>query len=310
MQSVSLENQIEAWSRELGFESCGFAKAQRLDTDAASMEKWLVEGCNAQMSYLERNRDKRYDPQLLSEGTKTVIAVLQNYFPREKKIGDEVAKYAYGADYHKIVKDKLYALLKRIEGEVGKMPTARVFVDSAPTLDRAWAVRCGLGFIGKNTTLIVPKKGSFFFIGLMLVPIELKYNDKTVQNMCGTCTRCIDACPNKALTPYHINANKCISYLTIEHKGQIEASLNKRIFGCDICQDVCPHNRFAVPTTEMGFAPRREIVEMSKEGWDTLTEEKFETFFKGTAFERAGYEGIVRNIKKNASEKESEMEIE
>jgi len=308
MQSVSLENQIEAWSRELGFESCGFAKAQRLDTEAASVEKWLVEGCNAQMTYLERNRDKRYNPQLLSEGTKTVIAVLQNYFPREKKIGDEVAKYAYGADYHKIVKDKLHVLLKRIEGVVGEMPTARVFVDSAPTLDRAWAVRCGLGFIGKNTTLIVPKKGSFFFIGLMLVPIELKYNDKIVQSMCGTCTRCVDACPNKALTPYHIDANKCISYLTIEHKGQIDASLNNRIFGCDICQDVCPHNRFAVPTTETGFTPSREVVEMSKEGWDKLTEEKFKTCFKGTAFERAGYEGIMRNVRKNASEVERETE--
>lgn len=310
MQGGSLENSIAAWSRELGFESCGFAKAQRLDIEAERMEKWLSEGCNAQMSYLERNREKRYDPQQLAEGAKTVIAVLQNYFPAEDKLGDKVAKYAYGTDYHKVVKDKLYLLLKRIEAEVGKMPTARVFVDSAPTLDRAWAVRCGLGFIGKNTTLIVPKKGSFFFIGLLLVPIELEYNDNIVPSACGTCTRCIDACPQKALSPYRIDANKCISYLTIEHKGSIESSMNGRIFGCDICQDVCPHNRFALPTTETCFTPSRGIVEMSEEGWNTLTEEKFEAFFKGTAFERAGYEGLMRNIRKSAAEEENRAENE
>lgn len=288
----------------MGFEACGVAQATVLSEESAHMEQWLEGGHEGEMSYLTRNREKRYDPRLLVEGTRSVVTVLYNYFPKQT-IGDgehyKIAKYAYGADYHEVLKQKMRQLLQRIETQTGPLEGVRVFVDSAPVLDRAWAVRCGLGFIGKNTTLIHPKRGSFFFIGHLFLPIALEATGQPLPNHCGRCTKCLDACPTGALDePFHIDARKCLSYLTIEYKGSLEGQDPNRfkgwMYGCDICQDVCPYNRFSLPNSEPAFQPSEQLVKMREEDWIALDKDRFETLFKHSAMQRARYEGLRRNI--------------
>ena len=289
---------------KLGFDACGIAQATALEEESAHVEQWLEDGREGEMGYLTRNKEKRYDPRLLVEGTKSIVTVLYNYYPQQQ-IGDgehyKIAKYAYGADYHEVLKRKMRQLLERIETQTGKLEGTRVFVDSAPVLDRAWAVRCGLGFIGKNTTLIHPKKGSFFFIGHLFLPLELEATGQLMTNRCGRCTKCIDACPTGALeAPFHIDARKCISYLTIEYKGSLEGhdpkSFKGWMYGCDICQDACPYNRFALPNMEPEFQPTEQLVAMREDDWKNLTKADFDTLFKHSAVQRAGYEGLKRNI--------------
>ncbi len=291
-------------AKQLGFDACGIANATALEEESAHVEQWLKGGHEGEMGYLTRNKEKRYDPRLLVEGTKSIVTVLYNYFPKQP-LGDgehfKIAKYAYGTDYHDVLKRKIRLLLERIEAQMGKLEGTRVFVDSAPVLDRAWAVRCGLGFIGKNTTLIHPKKGSFFFIGHLFLPLELEETGNPLSNRCGRCTKCLDACPTGALeAPFHIDARKCISYLTIEYKGNL-AGLDPTIFdgwmyGCDICQDVCPYNRFSLPNMEPEFQPSEELLAMQENDWKNLTETEFKALFKHSAVQRAGYEGLKRNI--------------
>ena len=296
---------IVAEAEKIGFDACGIACATALDEESSHVEQWLAEEHEGEMAYLTRNKEKRYDPRLLVEGTKSIITVLYNYFPKQT-IGDgehfKIAKYAYGADYHDVLKNKMRQLLELIESQTGKLEGTRVFVDSAPVLDRAWAVRCGLGFIGKNTTLIHPKKGSFFFIGHLFLPIELAETGKTLSNHCGHCTKCLDACPTGALeSPFHIDARKCISYLTIEYKGNLDGldpnSFNGWMYGCDICQDVCPYNRFSLPNLEPLFQPSDSLKAMRENDWKNLTKADFDTLFKHSAVQRTGYEGLKRNIK-------------
>ena len=294
---------IVAEAEKLGFDACGIACATALDEESSHVEQWLAEEHEGEMAYLTRNKEKRYDPRLLVEGTKSIVTVLYNYFPKQT-IGDghfKIAKYAYGADYHDVLKNKMRQLLELIESQTGKLEGTRVFVDSAPVLDRAWAVRCGLGFIGKNTTLIHPKKGSFFFIGHLFLPIELAETGKTLSNHCGHCTKCLDACPTGALeSPFHIDARKCISYLTIEYKGSLVGldpnSFNGWMYGCDICQDVCPYNRFSLPNLEPQFQPSEPLKAMRENDWKNLTKADFDTLFKHSAVQRAGFEGLKRNI--------------
>ena len=318
---------IIAEAEKLGFDACGVACATALEPESVRVEQWLDGGHEGEMGYLTRNKEKRYDPRLLVEGTKSIVTVLYNYFPKQQ-IGDgdkfKIAKYAYGFDYHEVLKNKMRLLLERIESQIGKLENTRVFVDSAPVLDRAWAVRCGLGFIGKNTMLIHPSLsltasrsqehtkliaghnqrqsgGSFFFIGHLFLPIELAETGQTMTNHCGRCTKCIDACPTGALeSPFHIDARKCISYLTIEYKGSLEEHNPKTfkgwMYGCDICQDVCPYNRFTLPTTEPAFQPSEQLMTMREDDWKNLTKADFDTLFKHSAVQRAGYEGLKRNI--------------
>lgn len=319
---------IIAEAKQLGFDACGIAQANALNEESVHVEQWLEGHREGEMGYLTRNREKRYDPRLLVEGTKSIVTVLYNYFPKQT-IGDgkhyKIAKYAYGADYHDVLKRKLRQLLERIETQTGKLDGVRIFVDSAPVLDRAWAVRCGLGFIGKNTLLIHPPMsltasrsqlhwknqtagrslrqcgGSFFFIGHLFLPINLTETGQVLTNRCGRCTKCIEACPTGALeSPFHIDARKCISYLTIEYKGSLAELDQKRfqgwMYGCDICQDVCPYNRFSLPNQEPDFQPSEQLKAMKAEDWKNLDEETFDTLFKHSAVRRAGFEGLKRNI--------------
>jgi len=295
---------IVAEAERMGFDACGIAQATALEEESAHVEQWLESDCEGEMGYLTRNKEKRYDPRLLVEGTKSIVTVLYNYYPKQR-IGDsdkfKIAKYAYGADYHDVLKRKMHQLLEGIEAQTGKLEGTRLFVDSAPVLDRAWAVRCGLGFIGKNTTLIHPKKGSFFFIGHLFLPIELEGTGKPLTNRCGRCTKCLDACPTGALeAPFHIDARKCISYLTIEYKGSLAGidpkTFNGWMYGCDICQDVCPYNRFALPNKEPEFQPSERLIAMHDDDWKSLSKEDFDALFKHSAVQRAGYEGLKRNI--------------
>ena len=298
----ALSKWIVAEAEQMGFDACGIASATLLKEESAHVEQWLEGDNEGEMRYLTRNKEKRYDPRLLAEGTKSIVTVLYNYFPKQQLGGPyKIAKYAYGADYHDVLKRKMRQLLERIETQTGKLDGVRVFVDSAPVLDRAWAVRCGLGFIGKNTTLIHPKKGSFFFIGHLFLPLELDETGSPLTNRCGRCTKCLDACPTGALeAPFHIDARKCISYLTIEYKGSLAGihpeTFNGWMYGCDICQDVCPYNRFALPNIEPEFQPSQQLLAMRDEDWPSLTKDDFDVLFEHSAVQRAGYEGLKRNI--------------
>ena len=295
---------IVAEAKQMGFDACGIANATALEKESAHVEQWLEGGHEGEMGYLTRNKEKRYDPRLLVEGTKSIVTVLYNYYPKQPLCSSgnfKIAKFAYGADYHDVLKRKLRQLLERIETQTGKLENVRVFVDSAPVLDRAWAVRCGLGFIGKNTTLIHPKKGSFFFIGHLFLPIELHETGQTMANRCGRCTKCLDACPTHALeAPFHIDARKCISYLTIEYKGNFAGldptTFDGWMYGCDICQDVCPYNRFAMSNMEPEFQPSERLMDMHEEDWKNLTKDDFDALFRHSAVQRAGYDGLKRNI--------------
>ena len=279
---------IKNKSIELGFISCGISKSAFLENEIGRFESWLKNNYHGQMSYMERNFDKRMDTRKLVDGSKSVISLLFNYYP-SKEINNnsfKISKYAYGNDYHFIIKDKLKTLLSSMRNEIGEID-GRVFVDSAPIMEKAWAKKSGLGWIGKNTNLISKKTGSFFFIAEIIVDLELEY-DNEVTDHCGSCTACLDACPTDALyEPYKIDASKCISYFTIELKEQFPNDLKKDfndwIFGCDICQDVCPWNKFSIPNKEPLLNPKNEINQYSKKDWLELTDEVFKVVFKETS---------------------------
>lgn len=286
----------------LGFMACGIAKAGFLEEEAPRLEAWLNQDMHGTMGYMENHFDKRLDPRLLVEGARSVISLSLNYFPEERQDNDapKISKYAYGMDYHTVIKDKLFELLNFISETIGEV-NGRAFVDSAPVLDRAWAKRAGIGWIGKNSNLISKKSGSFFFLAELIVDLELEYDQPFETDHCGTCTKCIDACPTDAiLTPFVIDAKKCISYLTIELKEEIPAAFNDKMdnwmFGCDICQDVCPWNRFSVPHSEPAFQPNKSLLNMKKEDWQDITEEVFKGIFKNSAVKRTKFKGLVRNI--------------
>lgn len=282
--------------------SCGISKAGFLETEAPRLENWLNKNHNGQMAYMENHFDKRLDPTLLVEGSKTVVSLLLNYFPEKKQVEDsyKISKYAYGTDYHAVVKDKLNELLFSIKTAVGDV-SGRAFVDSAPVLDKAWAAKSGLGWIGKNSNLITQKVGSFYFIAELIIDLELDY-DHAVTDHCGSCTACLDACPTQAIiAPYVVDGSKCISYFTIELKENIPDSMKGQFddwaFGCDICQDVCPWNRFSKPHKEPLFDPNSHLLSMSKKDWEEITEDTFKHVFKDSPLKRSKYSGITRNIK-------------
>ena len=284
----------------MGFLSCGISKAEFLEEEAPRFEKWLNEQKHGQMAYMENHYDKRLDPRLLVPGAKSVVSLLLNYYTDEHQVegAPKISKYAYGTDYHFVIKEKLKQLFQILQEEIGEI-NGRVFVDSAPVMDKAWAGRSGLGWMGKNTNLINKKVGSFFFIAEMILDLKLDY-DTPVTDHCGTCTACIDSCPTGALTPYNIDASRCISYLTIELKDQIPSEFQNKMddwsFGCDICQDVCPWNRFSKPHNEPLFEPRTELLEFTKKDWEELTEATFDTIFKNSAVKRTRYRGLKRNL--------------
>jgi len=304
LRKTRLSSSIKEKALELGFFACGISQAKHLSGDEERVETWLKKGMNGEMKYLERNREKRYDPTRLVEGAKSVITVLYNYKPKEtlpEKDNFIISTYAYGKDYHRVIKKKLKQLVAFIEDYAGQRKH-RVFVDSAPVPDRAWARRSGLGFIGKNTCLINRKGGSWFFIGHIIIDLELEYEEKEPEkNFCGSCTLCIDACPMGALKPFELDARKCISYLTIAYRGEIPEEFKGKfetwIFGCDICQQVCPWNRDATPHTEPLFEPSEELKKMQKNDWLSLDINRFNNIFRGTAVMRAGFENIKRNIR-------------
>ena len=287
---------------DLGFISCGISKSGFLQDEIGRFENWLINNYHGKMSYMERNFEKRLDTTKLVEGSKSVISLLYNYYP-SKKLNDQnnfkISKYAYGKDYHFIIKNKLKTLLNEMRNEIGDID-GRVFVDSAPILERAWAKKSGLGWIGKNTNLINKETGSFFFIAEIIVDLELNYDNET-KDYCGSCTACLDACPTDALyEPYKIDASKCISYFTIELKEQFSSELkenfNDWIFGCDICQDVCPWNKFSKPNKEPLFQPHEDLEHYKKKDWIEMTDEVFNVVFKESPLKRTKYKGLKRNI--------------
>ena len=294
---------IKSLAYEQGFTACGITRAELLREESLYFREWLANGYQAGMGYMNRNVDKRLDPSLLNEWAHSIIVLLFNYFPADQKLSKgsyRISKYAYGRDYHDVIKKKLELIVEGIEDEVGGI-LARVFTDSAPVMERAWAKRCGLGWTGKNACLIDREKGSYLFIGTIITNLDLAYDEASSKDLCGKCTRCIDACPNGAIVaPGVIDAGKCISYLTIEHKGDFketdDLALHSWIFGCDICQDVCPWNRIAKPHTEPSFLPMNELLNMQDEDWEKLDAGTFDKLFKQTAVERTGYDGLRRNI--------------
>lgn len=296
--------QVKAFARNLGFDFCGIAKAQRLDDDARRLEQWLSKGMHGDMRYMENYFDLRTDPSKLVPGAKSVITLLLNYFPAEKQNqqAPKISKYAYGKDYHDVIRKKLQALLGLIKEHIGEVH-GRGFVDSAPVLERSWAQRSGLGWIGKNGNLINKQKGSFFFIATLITDLELLYDDPFAKDFCGTCTRCIEACPTDAILPDKVvDGSKCISYFTIEMKEMLipEKVKNKFedwMFGCDICQDVCPWNRFSVPANEVEFKPLPEILNFTTSQWEELTEEAFKKIFRHSSLKRTKFSGIKRNLR-------------
>jgi epoxyqueuosine reductase len=297
-------NSIRQKTAELGFEHCGIAKAQLLDEDARRLEQWLNKGMHGNMQYMENHFDLRIDPSKLVPGARSVITLLLNYFPEEQQKADapKIAKYAFGNDYHAVIRSKLKELLQFIKLTIGEV-NGRGFVDSAPVLERSWAQKSGLGWIGKNGNLINKQGGSFFFIATLITDLELACDDGYAKDYCGTCTKCIDACPTDAILPDKvIDGSKCISYFTIELKEMLipdtmKGKFDDWMFGCDTCQDVCPWNRFAKSTNEQQFTPIPEILNFSKNDWEELTEESFKKIFQHSPLKRSKYEGIQRNLK-------------
>lgn len=293
---------IKAEAKRLGFDYCGISKAEFLEEEAPRLEDWLNKNRHGKMGYMENYFDKRLDPRLLVPGAKSVISLLLNYYTSEKQHDEtapKISKYAYGKDYHVVIKEKLNQLLQFIQSCVGEVD-GRVFVDSAPVLDKAWAKKSGLGWIGKNSNLINKNSGSFYFIAELIIDLELEA-DGPIKDYCGSCTRCIDACPTEAIiAPYVVDGSKCISYFTIELKENIPAEVNGKLdnwaFGCDVCQDVCPWNRFAKEHSEQEFKPVEELLDMSRQDWFELTEETFKKIFKGSAVKRTKFSGLKRNL--------------
>lgn len=282
---------------------CGISKADFLEYEARRLDDWLKKDYHGKMSYMANHFDKRLDPRLLVDGAKSVVSLLLNYFPeqtQEDSDAPKISKYAYGKDYHFVIKDKLKSLMTYINEEIGEVG-GRVFVDSAPVMDKAWAAKSGLGWIGKNSNLIHPKHGSFFFVAELIIDLELE-PDGPMKDYCGTCTACIDECPTDAIVePYVVDGSKCISYLTIELKdviipGHFKDQMDGWMFGCDVCQDVCPWNRFSKAHNELSFNPHENLLKMSKSDWEDLTEEVFREIFKNSAVKRTKYAGLKRNI--------------
>ena len=302
MEKISMEAAIRAEALRLGFSACGFAKAEPVsDEMAQKLDYWVENGFHADMGYMERNRHLRLDPTQLVPGCRTLIVVALDYYPQQRIPQEEyqIAYYAYGADYHRVVKDKLHQLFNYIRTLVPEVQ-GRAFCDTAPLLERYWAVKAGLGFIGLNRTLIIPGKGSYCFLGVLAVDIDLHTGHHHMPISCGSCKRCLIACPTKALTTDGIDCRRCLSYLTIEHRGEIPdeyaGKMGNRIYGCDTCQRVCPHNRDAEPTHEVAFTLPDEVAAMTHDDWHRLTPERYKELFKNSAIERAGYEGLSRNL--------------
>jgi epoxyqueuosine reductase len=296
---------IKSEAQRLGFLSCGISKAGFLEEEAPRLENYLNKQMHGQMSYMENNFDKRLNPTLLVDDAKSVISLLLNYYPQEiqsRSVGTDsykISKYAYGQDYHFVIKEKLNELLHFIQTEIGEV-SGRAFVDSAPVLDKAWAAKSGLGWIGKNSNLLTKQVGSFYFIAELIVDLDLEYDNATTDH-CGSCTACIDACPTEAIVaPYVVDGSKCISYFTIELKDNIPLEMKGKFddwaFGCDVCQDVCPWNKFSKPHNEPLFNPNPEILSFTKKDWEEITEETFKKVFKNSAVKRTKLDGLKRNI--------------
>jgi epoxyqueuosine reductase len=293
---------IKAEALRLGFDACGIAKAEELTEDRSRLLSWLNSGYQADMKYMERNIEKRSDPCLLVKDAKSVIVLLQNYFPEKHNFKSDykIAKYAYGEDYHIVLKEKLFSLFSYINKEIAPIK-GRCFTDSAPVQERSWALKAGLGWIGKNGNLLTRNFGSFVFIAEIIIDLELEYDSPNLRNFCGSCNICVEQCPTKAIVaPGVIDSRKCISYLTIENKNEIPEEFRGKtenwIFGCDICQDVCPWNRKNSPTAEPGFFPDQKILSLENRDWESLNEEEFENLFIKSPVSRAGLKGIKRNI--------------
>ncbi|MFD2100813.1 tRNA epoxyqueuosine(34) reductase QueG [Flagellimonas iocasae] len=301
MSKITNTQLIKTEAKRLGFLSCGISKAQFLEEEAPRLEKWLNENRHGEMQYMENHFDKRLDPTKLVDDAKSVISLLLNYFPSEEQNPEsyKISKYAYGMDYHFVIKDKLKSLLQFIQEEIGDV-YGRAFVDSAPVLDKAWAAKSGLGWIGKHSNLLTQQVGSFYFIAELIVDLELEY-DTPVMDHCGTCTACIDTCPTGAIVePYVVDGSKCISYFTIELKNEIPSEfhgkLDEWMFGCDVCQDVCPWNRFSKPHQEPLFNPNPELLSFTKKDWEEITEDVFKKVFQKSAVKRTKLSGLKRNI--------------
>ena len=304
MSSVSLHTGlVKSLATAYGFDYCGIARAQRLDEDARRLEAWLSRGMHGGMKYMENYFDLRIDPTKLVPGAQSVITLLKNYYPQQSaQTGYKVSKYAYGVDYHTVIKQQLKGMISELQEKIGHFD-GRGFVDSAPVLERTWAQRSGLGWIGRNGNLITKSNGSFFFIATLIVDVELNYDDPYAKDFCGSCRKCIDACPTDAITPGKvINGSKCISYFTIELKDEIipeeqKGKFRNWMFGCDICQDVCPWNRFSTPNKEPQFTPIPELLNFTTKDWEALSEEAFRKIFKHSPLSRSKYKGIQRNLK-------------
>ncbi len=294
---------IKSLAAGLGFNYCGIAKAALLTDDAKRLEQWLAKGMQGNMQYMENHFDLRIDPTKLVPGAKSVITLLLNYFPEEQPYSEtpKIAKYAYGQDYHEVIRDKMKQLIVLIKEEIGEI-NGRGFVDSAPVLERAWAVKSGLGWVGKNGNLINKQQGSFFFIATLITDLQLEYDSPYAKDFCGTCTKCIDSCPTDAILPDKvIDGSKCISYFTIELKEALipesmKGKFDNWMFGCDTCQDVCPWNRFSEGTKEEAFTPIPAILNFTFNQWEELTEENFKEIFKHSPLKRSKYKGIKRNL--------------
>ena len=305
MSSTTKNTQfVKETALSLGFDYCGIAKAERLDEDARKLESWLNKGYNGTMGYMGNYFDLRIDPEKLVPGAKSVITLLLNYFPEKQQNVDvpQISKYAYGNDYHEVIKKKLNIFLQLLKEKIGEIH-GRGFTDSAPVLERSWAVKSGLGWVGKNGNLITKNNGSFFFIATLITDLELEADNPFIKDYCGSCTRCIDNCPTEAILPDKvIDGSKCISYFTIELKDllipeKMMGQFENKMFGCDICQDVCPWNRFSKPTNEIEFKPINEVLNFSKNDWEELTEESFKIIFKKSPLKRSKFQGIKRNLK-------------
>ncbi len=298
-QHTQLVKQLALQNR---FDYCGIAKAQPLNEDARRLEKWLQQGMHGSMKYMENYFDLRVDPTKLVPGAKSVITLLKNYYPAQSNSEIRISKYAYGKDYHEVIKASLRKMIHELQEKIGQFQ-GRGFVDSAPVLERSWAQRSGLGWVGRNGNLITKQTGSFFFIATLIVDVDLNYDDPFAKDFCGSCKKCVEACPTEAILPDKtINASKCISYFTLELKEEIipeemKGKFNDWMFGCDICQDVCPWNRFSRPNNEEAFQPLPEILNFTSKEWEALSEEAFKKIFKHSPLSRAKYKGLQRNIK-------------
>jgi epoxyqueuosine reductase len=302
MRKDELTRFVKQTALQLGFGSCGVAKAEKLEPEAVLLEQWLNQNRHGEMHYMANHFDKRIDPRLLVDGAKSVVCLSYNYFTEKKQTdptAPKLAMYAFGKDYHDVVRAKLEELLRLIREEVGEV-NGRCFVDSAPVMERAWAQRSGVGWVGKNSLTLTKGQGSYFFLAELIIDLELNY-DSLVKDYCGNCTKCVDACPTGAIyEPYKVDGSKCISYFTIELKEAIPASMKGKMdnwmFGCDVCQQVCPINARAVPHQEEAFEPHPELLGMTREDWMNLSEETFKQLFKGSAVKRTKYSGLKRNI--------------